>query len=607
MEDLDTNRTNLSCLDNIGAVTDPLEPYQTLSLLVPINDTVWTDRSKTWTISFIIIISLFALTYFCIGLSSVVLMIRKDSLRTSTKTFFAVYLTMIILGFSRAALFTLDPFGVLGFIGGNFDGWIIVSRYLNSLGFPSLVGACTLIILTLVKLAQSTDLQKQWYEYWKYVLILIAIPYVTALTAESLGHITQLTALFSGLACEIFFSLWGISVCIFYLVAGKNLLVKLQAAHRRATMLSESSSVTNTIQRTGEDASSYFKRHHSKAKRIKRKIVKITFGTAIAGIFYALVSAGGVIMVLLLIFYDCMGRDRRTNSDWWLAVQFFNHIAEIILAAFILYSITDASKFTEFLQFILSCCYCCFSRDSVSSGNGQGEVAGDPGTVSTSARGSGNLGEEEAGIERVQNVDGTDTTQAQNGHAADKQFKIDVNDPDGSIESGESSSVPDRSSQRHKRVKKTSVASMAQKERKISYNSISGTNPEERPLELVGQIFSVTDSPTFGRSYHQNPLKFFRRTHSREISPDEVSQHPDTRRLKHIQSSPVPASPRVQEKYSVQFDSPLHPVTPLPAHITSPITPNSPQSPYCQKPSETQKLLSSNCDSASKLSRKGTV
>ncbi len=646
-----SNESNLTCFGGIKEITDPLQPYQTLSLLVPTDDRVWTERDLTWNILFIIIISLLAVTYFCIGLTSVVLMIRKDCLRIATKTFFAVYLTMAILGFSRAILFVVDPFGILGFIGEPFQVWIIVSRYLASVGFPSLVGACTLIVLTLVKLAK-TSLGKQWYEYWSYSLIVIAIPYTIAITAETLGHIQTYTALLTGLTCETFFVIWGVSICIFYLIAGKNLLNKVNTRHRKATMLSESTSTTNTVQQCGgvSESSRYFAKQHSKAQRIKRKIVIVTFGTAVSGILYALVSAGGVAMVLLLIFYDCMGSRHRTNSAAWLAVQFTNYITEILLAIFILYSMTDMTKFVEFLKLVLSCCcYCCFGMmpaggDDSTTSPGH-SMEDDPETASGHVHDLGEAEGEEAEMQRARSEIPCETSgiPTQNRSQPERRFQIELNDPDGSLQSSESPPGDDRISQRRHREKKISVAklngdvgeeikgrkvSAAQLERpveqkrgkKISvsqledarcYNSTDTINKEEQPLDTLGKILSVEDSPTVGRSFQ---LRFFRRTpsHSRETTPTadnhdrRFAQTPDVRRLRHFPSSPSPASPHMHELYSKHFAS-SHPVKSphLPLHVTSPLTPNSPQSPY-KPPTETQRLLEKH-DSTPKLSRKGTI
>ena len=674
----DSNETdvdNLTCRENIDVVTSELDTYQTLSLLVPTDDNVWTERDQTWMVLFSIIISVFALVYFCIGLTAVVLMVRKNCLRIPTKTFFAVYLCMIILGFSRSVLFILDPFGILGFIRELFPAWIIISRFLASVGFPSLVGACTLIILTLVKLAK-TSVGKQWYEHWSYVLLLTAIPYAIAITAESLGYITHFAALLSGLICETFFVLWGVSICIFYLLAGKHLLNKIVKRQRRATKLTESNSTTSAvIQSANAESAAYFAKHYSKAQRIKRKIIIITFGTAIAGIFYAVVSAGGVIMVLLLIFYDCMGLFHKTNAVAWLAVQFLNYVAEILLSIFILYSMTDVSKFVEFLKFAVSCCcFCCFTEEPMSMGDdSEGRDPGHnvPEGQNAQLQDCRKLGDEEEETERLQtfqNPSETEVTPTHNGSELKRCFQIDLHDPDGSLESSESPSMADQTNtERLKQERKTSVAHLqrtvsetlpvaeqtAEQRRKITsmaqlpselqslqandhanqkqkrgkkvslaqlqssayYNSIEERTPEEESLDAVGKILSISESPTVKRSF-QGPMKFFRRTpnQSRETTPTDglerkLEQLHQMRKLRHFPSSPSPASPQVKDVCSSTFLSSSNlSKSYLEQQTTSPITPPSPynSSSGQKQPSETQRLLEKQ-ESASKLSRKGTI
>ena len=324
-----------TCFEHIDALNQDLHPYETLSLLAPIDETVWSNRTTTWLILFKIAIGVLALPYLALGITSVVLIIKKNSLRISTKTFFAVYLSMAILGFSRAALLILDPYGILGYIRDSFPGWVIISRFMAALGFPSLVGSCSLIILTLVKLVNAHP-GKQWYEYWKYVLVLIAIPYAIGLGAECMGHSHTYAALFAGIICEALFVVWGLFICTAYLAAGTRLLKNVRKRHRRATRTSEFPHQRET--------EIYHRSHNTRKMAATRKILTITFGTAMAGILYSLISAGVLVLLLLLIFGNCMGGRRPTNSTIWLAMQFANHLSELLLATLITYSITDVSQ-----------------------------------------------------------------------------------------------------------------------------------------------------------------------------------------------------------------------------------------------------------------------
>ena len=325
-----------TCFEHIDALNQDLHPYETLSLLAPIDETVWSNRTTTWLILFKIAIGVLALSYLALGITSVVLIIKKNSLRISTRTFFAVYLSMAILGFSRAALLILDPYGILGYIRDSFPGWIIISRFMAALGFPSLFGSCSLIILTLVKLVNANP-GKQWYEYWRYVLVLITIPYVIGLGAECLSYGNTYAALFAGLVCETLFVIWGLFICTAYLAAGTRLLRNVSKRYRRATMTSESTRHYPRMRSHAEHS------HEMRNMATTRKILIITFGTAMAGILYSLISAGVLVLLLLLIFGNCMGGRGATNSTAWLAMQFANHLSELLLATLIMYSITDVS------------------------------------------------------------------------------------------------------------------------------------------------------------------------------------------------------------------------------------------------------------------------
>lgn len=354
-----TNRTAENCMEFVKYFNMDNHPYQTLSLLVPTDDVVWTDRSAAWQVLFIIMVTLLALFYTTVGIVSTILLVRRDCLRLSTRTFFAVYLSMAILGFSRATLFALDPYGILGFIGNSFPGWIVISRFLAAVGFPSLVASCTLIIATLVKLVNASH-RKQWYERWSCVLPPLVIPYTIAVIAEALGHISTYSAVFSGIVCETFFVLWGLFICISFLCAGTRLLNTLKNSHRKVTILSQGGFNDYRPSNTSADQ---FKMHDRKTKRIARKIIVITYGTATTGVLYSLASAGAVVMVLLLTFMDCMGFVNRTSSALWLGVQFANFVTELFFAGFILYSVTDISLLLSFFKLAL-CCRCCVLRSS---------------------------------------------------------------------------------------------------------------------------------------------------------------------------------------------------------------------------------------------------
>ena len=74
-------------------------------------------------------------------------------------------------------------------------------------------------------------------------------------------------------------------------------------------------------------------------------------------------------IVLLLVFSDCMGGNRMTDAASWLGVKFAGYIAEIVLAILILYSVTDVSQLLNFLERHFCCCWMCKSSPIMNNGS----------------------------------------------------------------------------------------------------------------------------------------------------------------------------------------------------------------------------------------------
>ena len=352
---MDNNYTINCCSSRIKIINEGLQPYQTLSFLVPGNDTVWTELSELWYISFTVCITVFALLYLMLGLFSVIMIIKKNCLRLPTRTFFVVYTNMAILGFSRTLFLSLDPFGILGFISDHFSGWIIVSRIFGSFGFPSVVASCTLIIVTLMRLAKVKT-GAQWYESWTMPVLITVVTYTISLIAEVLNHTSTYSALFVGLACQIVFTLWGLFICTAFLITGTRLLRKVTTSEKKTLRRSESSSYPEEYCTTSE-----------RTKTIRKKITIITFGTAIVGIIYSAVAVVSVTMLFMLILNNCLGYKRKTDSNSWLIVQIIQFSVEIVLAIFVLYSITNTAPLKKLYRKVI-CCDTCSSGQTVDEG-----------------------------------------------------------------------------------------------------------------------------------------------------------------------------------------------------------------------------------------------
>lgn len=283
-----------------------------------------------------------------LGIVSIVMLIKKDCIRLPTKTFFAIYMSTAILGFSRALHLVLDPFGLVGFISDRFPAWFIVSRMLSAFGFPSLVASTTLMIFTLVKVAKAVP-GKQWYHYWKFIILIMLTPYVIAFAAEFIANFTPYPGLVIVKVCELSFALWGLVMCLTFIFAGNRLLRQLRLRGRKTVRVSTfrgtpGRDMESQMATRHEFASREQQRHQTRSRKTTRKITIITYGTALFTISYSLISIASAVMISILLYASCFGfQGGREQSAIWLAFEFSKRVNEIILTIVLLYSVTDVT------------------------------------------------------------------------------------------------------------------------------------------------------------------------------------------------------------------------------------------------------------------------
>ena len=364
-----SNDSNTTCTMFKTVLTAGKQPYEILSFLTPLNSQVWTERSVAWTTGYKVYIGILATFFLLLGILATVLIYKKDCIRLQTKTFLAVYSSIAILGFSRTIFLVLDPYGLLGFIADRFGGWIIISRLVAALGFPSLVASYTLVFLTLLKLSK-TSMGRQWYQKWKFVAPIAATPYVIALGAEVIGNIAPYPALISVLACESFFTIFGILLCGVFLFAGRRLMHKIRLQERRTVrvtsfMVSNGDRENSHSVQTSNFATEENRRRHRRFQKTTRKITIITYATALLGIIYSMITAANIVVIGLFIFDNCLGFSARGNSAAWLILQIGLRSAEIPLALVMLYSITDVSSLVKYVKLLLRCNCCRKNRQPV--------------------------------------------------------------------------------------------------------------------------------------------------------------------------------------------------------------------------------------------------
>ena len=336
-----------TCEEHKAIFTENLEPYQILALTVPLDTAVWTERDEAWKICFYVYIAVMSAIFLKLGIVSIVMLIKKDCIRLPTKTFFAIYMSTAILGFSRALHLVLDPFGLVGFISDRFPAWFIVSRMLSAFGFPSLVASTTLMIFTLVKVAKAVP-GKQWYNYWKFIILIMLTPYVIAFAAEFIANFNPYPGLVIVKVCELSFAVWGLVMCLTFIFAGNRLLRQLRLRGRKTVRVSTfrgtpGRDMESQMATRHEFASREQQRHQTRSRKTTRKITIITYGTALFTISYSLISIASAVMISILLYASCFGFQGREQSAIWLAFEFSKRANEIILTIVLLYSVTDVT------------------------------------------------------------------------------------------------------------------------------------------------------------------------------------------------------------------------------------------------------------------------
>ena len=301
-----------------------------------------------WDAFFYTYIAILAPLFLALGIISTMLLIKRKCARLQTKLFFTIYTCIAILGYSRAVWLTLDPFGLVGFIGDSFPGWFIISRVIEPLGFPSLDTSYTLIIVALLKI--RTRPREPWHYQWRLILPVGVSIYAIVLIAEVLSLTVPYPGVIAVVVCQYLLAAGGIIFCLLFFIVGNRLLRKLNRSENRSVRSSDAP--TSAYNPNADIAKKFMakelQRHQAKTRRTKRKIVIITYATVVICIIYSLLTAARATLTTHLLFGSCLGYlGQRGSSAAWLVLEISQKITEVLLALVLLYSVTDLSSFSS--------------------------------------------------------------------------------------------------------------------------------------------------------------------------------------------------------------------------------------------------------------------
>jgi hypothetical protein len=348
-----------------GTVTMLCEPFNTtkdvysiFSLVVPNNRTNWVQRTDAYWAFFYIMLVVFGLLYLCLALGCILLLAKRHlAQRFRVRTFIAIDVALMVLGFSRVLFLIVDPWGQSGFC--NHYACIVISRLIGALSFPSLTASYTLVLITLWSSARM-QLGRSWIQRLKVLIPLCFVHYGVAIVFEILGSIptgNSMIVIILLIVCESTFSIWGFLVCFSFLITGHRLLKSVERSVRSSSiMCKDSPNLTRhqLIEKSKFQNQNGKKRSQStlklkhmlreKHRRAIRKVSLITYITVLLGMTYSMVNFVNLILLCLSLFYGCPGYlnyDAQQHPAVWLTLRYISFVLELLLAVLLTYSISD--------------------------------------------------------------------------------------------------------------------------------------------------------------------------------------------------------------------------------------------------------------------------
>ena len=344
-----------------------LRVHQILGLASP-HEPYWEARTTAYYAFFYILLAVFGLLFLALGCGCLLLLWKRHATqRFKVRTFIAIDLALMILGFSRVVYFCLDPWGQSGYF--TCRGCVVFARLVAALGFPSLTASYTLVFITLW-LSANMQIGRSWVQNLKILIPLCCVHYVIAITFEIIGSAATDTAptAIALVACEVIFSIWGFLVCFMFLFAGLRLLKTVKKSARSSSIVCrDSPSMTraelikkSSFRHRGSGARqksnlrlrTQLRDHHQRALR---KVTIITYVTAGLGMLYSCLNIVQLVIKLFILYKGCLGflGNKKMQPAVWLTIRYCSFSMEILLAVLLTYAISD---YTPVVKLIKSCC-----------------------------------------------------------------------------------------------------------------------------------------------------------------------------------------------------------------------------------------------------------
>ena len=359
----------LSKMDECLELTEDLTLGDLMMNLSITNEEVWGEQTTVWLAFFYLYVAVFIIL-FCLltALTLYVMTNRQRSERKKVKkvnTFYAINSLIIALGVLRVLHLILDPH--------NVEGWIEepVPRHILSIifsmGFPSITASYLLVFITLW---MSRKIKGGFKCIQKLTVLvpLCAFQYVVTFIVEMVTIINQYEVIYVIIACDLFFSIWGIVICVCFLMAGYLLIKTIGVGNRDSTSglenlqtkkeNGESSRYTHksrlgsrrfTFTRRQSSSLSYKRKGVEHRQRAMMKVTIVTCVTALLAILYSFLYTTNVALALSMLFQNECVNEARGNRAVWLFLQYVGRVLELLLCVLLLYAVADTTKMMKYL------------------------------------------------------------------------------------------------------------------------------------------------------------------------------------------------------------------------------------------------------------------
>ena len=335
------------------------------------NEDIWGEETTAWLVFFYLYVAIF-LILFCLltALTLYVVTQRKRSERQKMKkvnTFYAINSFIIALGVLRIIHLVCDPHYVEGWIEGPAFHHILSIVF--SMGFPSLTASYLLVFITLW---MSRKIQGGFKCIQKLTILipLCAFQYVVTFIVELITISNQYEVIYLIIACDLFFCIWGIFICVSFLMAGYLLIKSIGVGNRESTTGLENlqtdrqNSIKNGrythasrigsrrftfTRRQSTGTLSYKRKGVEHRQRAMMKVTIVTCVTAFLGILYSVLSAINVAFAMNLLLQNECVNEARGNRTVWLLLQYLGRSLELLLCLLLLYAVADTTKMMKYL------------------------------------------------------------------------------------------------------------------------------------------------------------------------------------------------------------------------------------------------------------------